>query len=285
MDDLLARGFDGLIALTVAMTALAIGTEMSRAVLGEAVRRRALPIVLVANLAAVPIVGLAAVELFGLDGVARTGVLLCAACAGGPLGLKASQIARGDLSWALSLTVILMLSNVVTLPLWSALFFEETIAMRPLELLGGLLVVVLVPVLVGAAVRRRDPARAANMTPWLTTASNITLTAAVALGVFSHADELVATLTSSTAVAALIVMASSAGMAWLIPGSVPVRRVTVLVTLNRATSAALLVVARGFADQPEVLSVVIAFGALQTLAAIGLALALGRSQRVVVHPV
>jgi hypothetical protein len=55
-----------------------------------------------------------------------------------------------------------------------------------------------------------------------------------------------------------------------------VRRVAVLVTVNRATSVALLVVARWYADDPDVLAAVVAFGILQTVVALTTAVAMRR---------
>jgi hypothetical protein len=51
-----------------------------------------------------------------------------------------------------------------------------------------------------------------------------------------------------------------------------VRRVSTLVTINRGTGIALLVASRSFADQGSVISTVIAFGILQTIIVLTVAL-------------
>jgi len=61
-----------------------------------------------------------------------------------------------------------------------------------------------------------------------------------------------------------------------LPSPTEVRRASTLVTLNRATSVALLVVAQSFPDRGEVLTTAIVFGLVQTIFALGVALAWGR---------
>jgi BASS family bile acid:Na+ symporter len=208
---------------------------------------------------------------------AKTGILICAICAGGPLGLKATQVARGALTWSLSMTVVLLVLNMVTLPLWSSLLIDGPVTLRMGDLLGVLGAAILVPVAVGMVLRPRVP----DIDRWfgfLSKASNSLLVLAVTLGVAANAGGLVDSLSSSLLLAVVAVVVVAGGVAWLVPDEMGRRRASTLGTLNRATSVALLIVGRVFLDQTEIFTTVVLFGLIQTVIAIGLALYWGVAQ-------
>jgi predicted Na+-dependent transporter len=139
--------FAVLIFVTVALTAFSVGLVLTPGMVRAAMRRGRFWVLVAVNVALIPLVGyLVATALIP---EASTGVIICAICAGGPLALKASQISKSDLTWSLTLTVTLLVANVVTLPLWSALLLDRSVALRPGDLVGVLVTAILVPVFLG----------------------------------------------------------------------------------------------------------------------------------------
>ena len=260
-----------LIFVTVALTALSIGLVTSVALVRSALRRRRVAVIVLINCVFVPLAGYLLATALPLSRDAGTGVLICAICAGGPLGLKATQIARGDLTWSLSLTVLLLILNVVTLPLWSALLVDGPVTMRLGDLVGVLGAAILVPVVIGMATRSRVP----DADSWfriLTLASNGCMVLAIAVGLTANTGGLVESLSSSLLLGVLAVVVIAGGVAWLVGDEMGRRQASTLGTLNRATSVALLIVGRAFPDQVEIFTAAVVFGLVQTVIAIGLAL-------------
>lgn len=271
--------FNLLIGFTIVVAAAAIGLRTSLDVIRTVGHRDSVAILLTAvvlNLVIVPLAALVVVDVLPITDGARTGILLCAICAGGPLSLKTGQIARGSLTWALGLTVILLMANIVALPVWTGIFFDQTITAEPLQLFSSLALLVVLPVLAGAFARGIDASRADLAAARFDTASSGLLVVAVIFGLVIAARELGPAFASWTPVAIVAVLGISAATAFLVPGPVDVRHVAVLVTVNRATSVALLVVGRWYADEPDVLAAVVAFGILQTAVALTAAVAMRR---------
>jgi bile acid:Na+ symporter, BASS family len=270
MVDSLSGLFAGLVFVTVALTAFSIGLLTTWDGLLSTVRRRAFAIVLVANVVVIPVVGWLLVGWFDLSSDLATGILLCSICAAGPVALKASQIARSDLVWALSLTGIMLAANVITLPLWSSVLIDQAVAIRPTDLVGVLVLAILVPVLLGAWPGRRssDPDRLSRVAASI---SNVTLVAAIGVGIAGNIGDLAASFASPVFPISLSIIALAGLIGWIAADTALRRRTSSLVTLNRATSVALLVVGRAFPDRTQVFAAVVVFGLIQTVVALGIA--------------
>ncbi len=268
VSDGLAVAFDLLVAATVITTAIAIGLEMTAASIRASLRRRGVFLAVVTiNTAGVPLAAFVVIDVLPVATEPATAMLLCAICSAGPLGLKAAQLAKGDLSWAVSLVVVLTVLNVLAVPFWSSVLTPRSISVRPIDLLGMLILLIVVPVGVGALVRQRSPQRSAALLPRFSALSHASLAVAITVALVTYIDELVSTLTSWTPVAAVAVLATAAVGGAATPG-VPIatRSVSALVTTNRATGVALLVVVRFFPGQAGMTTAVIVFGLLQTVA-------------------
>ncbi len=276
----MAQSLNGIFALlifvTVALTALSVGLVTSVDMIKAALRRWRVVVILLLNCLAVPVIAYFVSSALPLTTGAKTGVLLCAICAGGPLGLKATQIAKGDLTWSLSLTVMLLILNVVTLPLWTAALVDVPVGLRIGDLMGVLGAAILVPVAVGMALQSAVDAQ--RWFKLMTLASNGLLIAAVGVGVTANAEGLVGSLSSSLLVAVLTVVSIAGVAAWFIRDQPGRRQASTFATFNRATSVALLIIGRSFADQSEVFTAAVVFGVVQTVIAVGLAIYWGAAR-------
>lgn len=263
--------FGLLIFVTVTVTALSIGLVTSWELLRSALRHRSLAVVVALNCVLVPLAAYLVVMTIPLSRGSETGVLVCAICAGGPLALKATQIARGDLAWSLSITVMLLVLNVLTLPLWTWLLVDRSMTLQIGDLARVLGVAIVIPVVVGMTIR----SRVVDVDRWfkmLTLMSNVGLALAVALALVANAGDLVTSFSLLQFLAVLAVIAVAGGTAWLVRDDLGRRQASTFSTLNRATSVALLIVGRAFSDQPEVFTAAVLFALTQTVIALGIAL-------------
>ena len=124
---------------------------------------RAVVIALVCQLLLLPVVCFGLVLLFDLSPVFAVGMLLLAASPGGTTANLYSHLFRGDVALNVSLTAINSVVAVVTLPLVTnlAIAYFEPDTGQDLGLQFGkalqVFAIVLVPVVLGMAVRRRTP--------------------------------------------------------------------------------------------------------------------------------
>jgi predicted Na+-dependent transporter len=105
-----------------------------------------------------PLAGLGAVEMLGWEGSDRAGlVLMCCMAPTLVSGAVLAGRAGGDQASALLLAVGINLLAIVTMPLWLAALLGADVAVDRLALIRKLALFVLLPSLVGHAIRRQRP--------------------------------------------------------------------------------------------------------------------------------
>ena len=129
---------------------------------------KALALALVLQAVLLPIACYALVSLGGLDPVYAVGLMLLAASPGGVSANLFSHLFGGNVAMNISLTAINTLLSIVTLPLIANLaiaVFIQSGQVVPLQFakVAEVIAVVLVPVVIGMAVRSRAPGFSARM--------------------------------------------------------------------------------------------------------------------------
>ncbi len=150
------------VVLPVSLIIIMIGLGMSLS-MGDFRRvvrfPRAALVGLGSQLLILPPVGLALVYLFGLPPVWAVGLMLIAACPGGPTSNLITFVARGDTALSITLTALSSVATVVTIPLILALsishFGVEADAIRsPVgEIVVQIVAITAIPVALGLAIR------------------------------------------------------------------------------------------------------------------------------------
>jgi BASS family bile acid:Na+ symporter len=153
------------IFLPLALAFIMLGMGLTLA--GDDFRRilvapRAILLGLAAQLLLLPLVGFGLVILFGLNGALAVGVMILAACPGGPTSNLVAHLSRGDLALSISLTAISSVVTVATIPLivnYSILFFGEegSVTLPVLQTIAQIMGVTLIPVAIGMLIRRFQP--------------------------------------------------------------------------------------------------------------------------------
>lgn len=116
-----------------------------------------------------PIIGYVLIVLFNVDANIAMGVLILAACPGGPTSNLVTLLAKGDTALSVTLTAINSLITIITIPLivnFGLLNFASTnsqIDAPILNIAGSLVVVIAVPLGIGMLVKRYSSSFAKKM--------------------------------------------------------------------------------------------------------------------------
>lgn len=147
--------------LALAFIMLGMGLTLT----GEDFRRilvapRAVLLGLTAQLVLLPLVGFGLVTLFGLSGALAVGVMILAACPGGPTSNLVAHLSRGDLALSISLTAISSVVTVATIPIivnFAIGYFGEegSVTLPVMQTIVQIMGVTLIPVTLGMVLRSR----------------------------------------------------------------------------------------------------------------------------------
>jgi bile acid:Na+ symporter, BASS family len=113
-----------------------------------------------------PLLAFALVAVFGLQTELAVGLIILAACPGGPTSNLITYLSRGDTALSISLTVVSSLITVVTIPFlvnFAILRYlpnGQEQALPIFKTILSVLIITLVPVAIGMLLRRKVPALA-----------------------------------------------------------------------------------------------------------------------------
>lgn len=199
------------IALAVVMFGL--GLSLTVADFRRVVRApRALAIILAAQIVVLPLIAFGLAHVFGLEPLMAVGLMALAASPGGTMASLLSHLFHGDVALNITLTAVNSVLAIVTLPIvvnLSLAWFTDSadgIGAQPGKLIS-VFAVVLIPVMVGMAVRARATAFALRADRPVRIASFIVVTV-VLFGALLSEDGVVDFLLQAGAVTALFCVLS-----------------------------------------------------------------------------
>jgi len=153
-----------ILPLALGVIMLGMGMSLTPADFSRVLRLPKAALVGLANqLLILPILGLAVVWVFALPAELAVGLMILAACPGGPTSNLVSHLARGDTALSITLTAISSFVTVMTIPLITNLslgYFLGLDSPPPLPLwtaVSRILIITLVPVAIGMTVNRFFP--------------------------------------------------------------------------------------------------------------------------------
>lgn len=136
----------------------------------EARQPRGVVVGTLAQLVLMPALGFAVAALLRLEPVIAVGLVIVAACPGGSTSNLIAYLARANVALSIVLTVLASVAAILTLPLyvnlalaWWPIGAEAAVRMPVGQTVALLVGIILVPVAIGMAVRRRAPERAASL--------------------------------------------------------------------------------------------------------------------------
>lgn len=234
------------------------------------------------DVAVIPLVVWALVTILAIPTDYAVGLLLVGAASAGPLGIKMSQLAHGDVGYAVSLVVLLEVANAAAIPVWSALLMPAEVVIPYAQLILTLAAVLLLPLAVGAAVGNRKGIAVQRLARPLRSIGNLGLAAVILLIIGRDLEAVVDASTRGVAAVATITVGIALVAGWILGGPArPTRISTGLVTSVRANALALAVARSSFPNNSSTAVAVVAFGVISITVPTAVALWMGSRARVV----
>ncbi len=176
--------------LTIIMFSLGLGlrpVDFTRV----AARPRGFALGAVNQMMLVPVVGFGVATLFGLPPELAAGTMILALCPGGVMSNVATRMAAGSVPLSVSLTAVISLVSIVTLPLltaWSVRYFMGAAAPEVNVAMLGVTMFLLtaVPVGVGMVVTALTPEVAERIAPWMGRVTAVLFTVLIVLALAAN---------------------------------------------------------------------------------------------------
>ena len=255
--DLLGKAATVAMLSFVVSSMLAMGAGLTLGQIIEPLRNaRMVALALVANFVVMPLGALALAKGLWLDEPLGIGLLLLGCAAGAPFLPKLAELAKGNLAFGVGAMVLLMVVTVGYLPLVVPLLLQG-VSVDPWKIARSLVLLMLLPLAVGLALKAGYEDLAARMKPVLDRISNISLVLLVVLITAANLDKVLQVFGRRGILAGILLVAFGFGTGWLLGGpAAETKRVMALGTAQRNIAAALVVASQSF-DDPEVAVMVI----------------------------
>ena len=256
--DLLSKAATVAMLSFVVSSMLAMGTGLTVAQIIEPLRNaRLLVLALLANFILMPLGAFALGKVLRLDEPFGIGLLVLGCAAGAPFLPKLAELAKGNLAYAVGAMVLLMVVTVGYLPVVLPLLLEG-VSVDPWKIARSLVLLMLLPLAVGLALKAYYGAMAARVKPALDWISNVSLILLVLLITAANIDKVLDVFGTRGILAGLLFIALGFAIGWVLggPGN-DTRRVLALGTAQRNIAAALVVGSQSFSDPKVVVMVIV----------------------------
>jgi bile acid:Na+ symporter, BASS family len=271
LTELLISGANASVVVFVVSSTLSVGLGLTvPQILAPLRNRRLVVLSLLANFVLAPIAAIALARLLGLDEPLGVGLLLAGVAGGAPFLLKLADLAKANMPFAVGLMVVLMVITVGYMPIVLPLLLEG-VSVNPANIARSLILLMLIPLAAGLAVRAWHPPGAARARAFVAPLSSIGMIFVVTLTTAGHFGSMVSILGSFGILAAVLFVAICFGIGWVLGGpGLDTRGVLSLGTAQRNTAAALVVAGQNFSDAKVVVMItvvmIVSFAVLMPLA-------------------
>jgi bile acid:Na+ symporter, BASS family len=212
---------------------------------------------LVANFVILPAAAVGISRLLGLQSELAIGLIVISVVAGAPLTLKAVQIARGDVTFGVSLVVLQIVATVVYLPL-ALPHLIPGVAVDAVALAMPLILQILLPLALGLLMHLRYEEESEMAQPIMASVSNLSLALLLVLNL-ANVGKVLGLLGTGAIFATTLLIAIGAGAGWLLGGPADgTRRALALGTGQRNFAAAFVLGTGNFGDRPTVMLMLLA---------------------------
>ncbi len=207
------------------------------------------------------------------------GLLLLAAAAGGPFGLTATQLAHGDVAFALALVAILQVARIVTIPFWLGVFLPFGLS-EVVQVVVSLVLYILLPLAVGLVLRRFLRDRSLRWSLNAQRAGSALIVVVIVSAILLYRSALASLAFSWTMLMILGIQFLGGGLGYVLGGpEMAGRRTVALTTIVRSSAAALLIADRVYPDQPLVAATILTYSVVALSVAALAAASMGRLHR------
>ena len=256
--ELLNRAISPTMIAFVVSCMLAVGLRLTVSQVIAPLRNvRLVTFALLANFVLMPLVAIAIATGLQLDEPLSAGLLLLGTAAGAPFLPLLAGIAKGHLAFSVGLTVLLMVLSVVYMPLVLPLLVSG-VSVDPLKIATSLLLLMLLPLGVGLAVKSGLERVAVRLEPLSSKVSNLTLVLLIVLIFVTNIQNILGLFGSRGVLASILFLVAGSIIGWFLGGPpAEIRSVMSLGTAQRNIAAALVVAKQNFSDPQVVVMVVV----------------------------
>ena len=256
---------------------LAMGLSLTVAQVLEPLRNTRLVILaLLANFMLVPLLAYLILLVIPLEQGLATGLIIMACAAGAPFLPKLAQTAKGNIAFSVGLMTLLMVVTVIYLPLVLPLLLQGA-SVSPWAIAQSLIVMMLLPLGIGLLVKARYESLADTLQPHLSQASTVAILLMIVSMLVLQFSSIIGLIGTGGLVAILVFLVGAFILGFILGGRESgIKSVLGLGTGQRNLSAAFLVAAQNFADDPNVLIMVLVAGIVGLVILGGLAGELGK---------
>ena len=253
LTQILVKGASIAVVFFVVSSTLGVGLSLTvQQILAPLRNPRLIVLSLVANFVFAPLAALALWKLLTLDEPLGIGLLLCGLAAGAPFLLKLAEFAKGNMAFAVGLMVLLMVLTVGYVPIVLPLLLTGT-SVNPAKIAQSLIILMLIPLAIGLAVRARWMHIAAKIRPVIGVISTVSMILVVTLTIAGHFKNVIGVFGTYGIFSAAIFTAVCVAIGWLFGGpSNDTKGVLALGTAQRNTAAGFVVAGQNFSD-PKVI--------------------------------
>lgn len=274
--ELLQTGAKAAVLIFVVSSMLAMGLSLTISQVIAPLRNgRLVFLTLLANFVLLPLAAIAFARLLQLETPHGIGLLLLGMSAGAPFLPKLTEIAKGNMAFAVGMMVLLMVVTVGYLPIVLPLLLEG-VSVDPAKIARSLILMMLFPLALGLVLKARYERAAARMQPVFNRISNLSFILLAVLLLAANIGNVIEVFGTGGILAGAFLIAAGFGIGWLLggPGN-DTKRVMALGTAQRNVSAAILVSNQNF-DDPKVVVMVIVTAMVGLLILIPLSRVLAR---------
>lgn len=203
---------------------------------------------LLINFVLMPLLAFGLARLLRLDRPLGVALLVLGTAAGSPMLLKWAAIARANLAFAVSLTVLLMVLTVGYMPSVLPMLLEG-VSVDSGKIARSLVLLMLLPLAVGFAVKARYAGIAARLGQPLNSLSTLSLALMIVLLLATNVRNILNLFGTRGILASILFLVAGFGIAWFIGGpDLATKRVLALGAAQRNISAAFVVGSQDFSD-------------------------------------
>jgi len=247
----------------VVTSMLAMGLSLTVAQIMAPLRNtRLVLLALLANFVLVPLMAYLISLVIPLSDGLRVGLILAATAAGAPFLPKLAGIARGNTAFSVGLMVLLMVVTVLYMPIVLPLLIKG-VTVEPWDIARSLIILMLIPLAAGLVIKMRYVEIAAWLQPYMAQASTFAVALLLVVGLLANLKAMLAMVGTGGFIASLLFLVGAFVIGYFLGGKdAQTRSVLGLGTAQRNLAAALVVATANFADDPDVIMMVLALGLL-----------------------
>lgn len=259
---------------------LAMGLSLTIKQIVDPLRNARLVILaLVANFVLVPVLAYLILLVIDLEEGLAIGLIIMATAAGAPFLPKLAQVAKGNMAFSVGLMVLLMVVTIIYMPIVLPLLLQG-VEVNPWDIAQSLIVMMLVPLAIGLFIKARYESAADSLQPHMSQTSTVAIALLMVSGLVLNFDSMISVIGTGAIIAIAIFLLVAVLLGYLLGGSeAGIKSVLGLGTAQRNLSAALVVAAQNFSDNPNVLVMILVAGLIGLVLLMVVGGELGRRSR------